>query len=149
MEENMIKNSTIKVVLLGDSSVGKTCIFERLKNNEFPMDQIATIGADKSDIKFTLEKGKEINITLLDTAGQERFRSADIKICKAAHGIILVFSFTNRESFENLENWINLIKDNFYDDDIIIVLFGNKIDIELDYWEVTSDEAKEYAQKKI
>ena len=58
----MIKNSTIKVVLLGDSSVGKTCIFERLKNNEFPMDQIATIGADKSDIKFTLEKGKEINI---------------------------------------------------------------------------------------
>ena len=88
-------------------------------------------------------------LTLLDTAGQERFRSADIKICKAAHGIILVFSFTNRESFENLENWINLIKDNFYDDDIIIVLFGNKIDIELDYWEVTSDEAKEYAQKKI
>ena len=87
-------------------------------------------------------------LTLWDIAGQERFRSADIKICKGAHGIILVFSFTNRESFENLENWINFIKDNFHDNDIIIVLFGNKIDIELDYWEVTSDEAKEYAQKK-
>ena len=72
------------------------------------------------------------------------FRSADLKAVRSANGIILVFDFTRRDSFEHLENWISTIKDNF-NDDIIIVLFGNKIDLGEEYWQVTSKEAKEYA----
>ena len=75
------------------------------------------------------------------------FRSADLKAVRSANGIILVFDFTRRDSFEHLENWISTIKDNF-NDDIIIVLFGNKIDLGEEYWQVTSKEAKEYAQQK-
>ena len=70
----------------------------------------------------------------------------DIRTCKGAHGIFLVFDFTRRESFNNLVSWIREIKDNFYDDDIIVVLFGNKIDIEKENWEITREEAKEYAK---
>ena len=146
MEENKNKITSIKLVLIGDSSVGKTCIFDRLTNFEFIEEQIATIGADKRDFAFTLDNGKEIKIILWDTAGQERFRSVDIRTCKGAHGLFLVFDFTRRESFNNLVSWIREIKDNFYDDDIIVVLFGNKIDIEKENWEITREEAKEYAK---
>ena len=146
MEENKNKITSIKLVLIGDSSVGKTCIFDRLTNFEFIEQQIATIGADKRDFAFTLDNGKEIKIILWDTAGQERFRYMDIRTCKGAHGIFLVFDFTRRESFNNLVSWIREIKNNFYDDDIIVVLFGNKIDIEKENWEITREEAKEYAK---
>ena len=146
MEENKNKITSIKLVLIGDSSVGKTCIFDRLTNFEFIEEQIATIGADKRDFAFTLDNGKKIKIILWDTAGQERFRYMDIRTCKGAHGIFLVFDFTRRESFNNLVSWIREIKDNFYDDDIIVVLFGNKIDIEKENWEITREEAKEYAK---
>lgn len=62
MEENKHKITSIKLVLIGDSAVGKTCIFDRLTNCEFISEQIATIGADNRDFAFTLENGKEIKI---------------------------------------------------------------------------------------
>ena len=82
-----------------------------------------------------------------DTAGQERFRSESFKPIRIVQGIILIFDFTNRNSFENLDTLLEQIKDNL-NEDIVIVLFGNKIDIEKERWEVTSEEAKEFAQKK-
>ena len=147
MIENKNGILAIKLGLLGDSTVGKTCICEAYLNYEFIQDKIATIGADKFDKKFALENGKEIKLIFWDKAGQERLRSADLKAVRSANGIILVFDFTRRDSFEHLENWISTIKDNF-NDDIIIVLFGNKIDLGEEYWQVTSKEAKEYAQQK-
>ena len=85
-------------------------------------------------------------IVFWDTAGQERFRSANIKCIRSVNGIILVFDFTDRTSFEHLEIWLREIRNNF-PDDTVIVLFGNKIDIEKDKWEVTSEEASKFAEK--
>ena len=147
MDKKVINLTSLKLGLLGDSSVGKTCILEVYNNNEFQEQQIATIGVDYHKTKILLENNKEINLYLWDTAGQERFRASDIKSLRGAHGIILVFSFTDRSSFEHLEIWLREIRDNF-DDDTVIVLFGNKIDFEKNYWAVTSEEAKEYVQTK-
>ena len=85
-------------------------------------------------------------VVFWDTVGQERFRSAVIKTIRFVNGIILVFDFTNRTSFKNLDIWLREIRDNF-PDDTVIVLFGNKIDIEKEYWKVTIEEAKEYENK--
>ena len=126
--------------------VGKTCICNAFLNIEFNAEQIATIGADKFEKKIILENGKEIKLVFWDTAGQERFRSADIKCIRSVNGIILVFDFTDRTSFEHLEIWLREIRDNF-PDDTVIVLFGNKIDREKKCWKVTIEEAKEYAKK--
>ena len=82
-----------------------------------------------------------------DTSGKERTRSIVFKTLKNAQGIILFFYYSNRKTFEYLDIWLDDIKDNL-NDDIVIVLSGNKIDYPKIFWQVTSEEAKEYAQKK-
>ena len=84
-----------------------------------------------------------------DTSGNERYRASALKTLEIfkVKGIILFFDFTSKKSFFNLERWLDEIKENF-NDEKVIVLFGNKIDIEKERWEVTSEEAKKYAQKK-
>ena len=147
MENDKNSLNCIKLGLLGDSMVGTSCICNAFINIEFDPYILATIGYDKQETKFILENGKEIKLIIFDTAGQERFRVAAFKALKAVQGIILVFDFTCRLTFENLERWLEGIKDNFKDD-IPIVLFGNKIDIYKERWQVISEEAKEYAKKK-
>ena len=146
MEENNICPLIIKLGILGDSRVGKTCICNTFMNIEFNDDIISSIGMDKIETKFVLKNGKEIKLIIWDTAGQETFRAIDLKSVKTAHGIILVFDFTNRESFKNIDNWIYDIKENL-ESGIAIVLFGNKIDFQKKDWEVTIEEVKKYANK--
>ena len=81
-----------------------------------------------------------------DQLGQVRYRNQAYITLKEVHGIILVFDYTSRKSFQNINIWLEEIKDNL-NSDIIIVLFGNKIDIEKEKWKVTSEEAKEYSKK--
>ena len=146
MEEKQINFTCIKLGLLGDSAVGKYSVCNAFINNEFG-NYIAIIGVEKFETKFTLENGKKIKLVLWTTAGQERFRSSTLKAVKAVQGIILVFNFNDRQSFRNLDNWLEEIKENL-NNNIIVVLFGNKIDTEKEGWQVTSEEAKEYAKKK-
>ena len=147
MEKGQNNLKWIKLALLGDIPVGKTAIYNTFNNIEFAEDALTTIELDKLETKFTLENGKEIKLIIQDTNGQERFCSVLFKTIIGVQGIILVFDFTCRQTFENLESWLEKIKDNFKDD-IPIVLFGNKIDIEKEKWQVTSEEAKKYAKKK-
>ena len=124
-----IKNCdySMKLGLLGDSSAGKTCICCAFLDIEIQHDNLATIGFEKYEKKYILENGKEINLKIWDTAGQERFRSQDLQAVRGAFGIILVFDFTYRITFQNLETWLREIKDNF-PDDTVAVLFENKIE---------------------
>jgi Ras-related protein Rab-8A len=145
MEEGKIDLTVIKLGILGDSSVGKTCLCNSFMNLEFSMDQLSTIGADKSEKKLTLKNGKDIKLIIWDTAGQERFRSAGLKYARNAQGIVLVFDVTNRASFDNIGNWMELINENFKNPSII--LFGNKADIAKEKWKVSNEEAKEFAEK--
>ena len=145
MGDDEIDLTVLKIGILGDSTVGKTCLCRSYMNIEFANEQLSTIGADKSEKKITLKDGKEIKLIIWDTAGQERFRSAGLKYAKNAQGIVIVFDVTNKSSFKNIEQWMELINDNFKNPSI--VLFGNKVDIEKKNWQVSYEEAKEFADK--
>ena len=140
MEENNIEVGVIKVALLGDSCVGKTWICKSFMGVIFREDDLATIFTDKFDKKIKLENGKEIRLIIWDTAGVERFRETMFKAIKSVHGIALVFDVTSKETFENINIWINEIRDHFTENYPTIVLLGNKTDLEKDKWMVTQEE---------
>ena len=106
---------------------------------------MVTIGNDKFEKKFYLQNGKEIKLVLWDTAGQERFQSAALKAIRFVQGIVIIFTVTNRRSFENIDSWLKDIKENF--EEPPLALFGNMIDKDKERWEVTSEEVKEFAKK--
>ena len=145
MDNKKIQLKFVKIGFFGDSSVGKSCICRSIMNLEFCLDMIATIGCDKIETKFTLKNGEEIKLILWDTAGEERFRSVELNTLKAVSGVIIVFDFTCRSSFENVNSWIVQVKENL--NGPCLALFGNKSDIPKEYWQVTFEEAQEFAQK--
>ena len=105
---------TCKVVLLGESGVGKTCIIARFINNTFEENLISTTGASYAGKTMTFEEygGKSIKFEIWDTAGQEKYRSLTKIFYKDAGAAILVYDITRKESFEEIQKyWINQIKD--------------------------------------
>ncbi len=123
------KEFIYKILLLGDSSVGKTCFLMRYIDNTFQDIHMSTIGLDYKLKNVQLENGKMVKIQLWDTAGQDRFRSITKNYYKGAHGIILIYDITENKTFENVKNWMNQIKEEV-SDKVTIVLVGNKIDVE-------------------
>ena len=144
MSDNKIKVSAIKIGLLGDSTVGKTAICNSFMGIEFTADNLSTIGQEKLETKFILDNGKEIKLSIWDTAGQERFRATSFKTLRAAHGVIVVFDVTKRETFEHVDDWLKTIKEELQEPNLII--FGNKVDME--DRKVTAEEAENYAKKQ-
>jgi Ras-related protein Rab-1A len=116
-----------KVLLVGDSAVGKSSIFVRYVDNAFNNSYISTIGVDFK-IRSIKHKDKSIRLQIWDTAGQERFKSIASAYYKGAHGILLVYDITDSSSFENLHNWINDVR-KYNKEDVPIILIGNKIDL--------------------
>ena len=144
--EEDIEVTSIKIGLLGDGSVGKTSICNTFTDIEFSDDTMTTVGTAKFEKKITLSNEKVIKLVLWDTAGQERFRSAGFRTIRSVQGIALVFDVINRKSFDNIEKWLNEIKDNF--DRPCLVLLGNKIDIDEDKWKVSQEEIDKFVQEK-
>ena len=143
MSGNEIKMKTLKLAFLGDSAVGKTTIIETYMNVDFNEDFISTIGWDRKRTKITLDDGKEMELSIWDTAGQERYHSVAVKVIKQVQGIIIVFDVTKKETFTNVATWLQVIDDNF--EDVSIILFGNKCDLE-EKRQVTNEEAIKFAQ---
>ena len=146
MSEGKIKRNAIKIALLGDSMVGKTAICNTFMNIEFNDSNLSTIGVEKLESQITLKNGEEIKLILWDTAGQERFRSVALKSIKTAQGVVIVFDLTKKTSFENVVNWLKQINENL--NNVSLVLFGNKCDIEETKWEVSKDEVLQFAKIK-
>lgn len=144
MEEDNVNFKAIKIALLGDSKVGKSTIANKQVKVDFKDDLLATIGSDRLETKLTLENGETIKLIIWDTAGEERFRSIALKALKAVQGVILVFDLTSRLSFQNINNQIQTANDNLKDP--TLVLFGNKADLNKETWEVTKEEAEEFAK---
>lgn len=134
-----------KVLLLGDSSVGKTCFLLRYSDDTFVENHISTIGLDYRLKMINLSDNKIIKMQIWDTAGQDRFRAITKNYYKGAHGIILMFDVTSTASFNNIKNWLLQIKENT-SDKIQIVLVGNKIDA-VNRRAVTKDEAEKVARE--
>jgi small GTP-binding protein len=118
-----------KVLLLGDSSVGKTCFLLRFSDDTFTDNHISTIGLDYRLKMVSVNNEAIVKLQIWDTAGQDRFRAITKNYYKGAHGIILLYDVTNPSTFNNIKNWIAQIKDNT-SDKVQICLVGNKCDIE-------------------
>ena len=120
-------NYVFKVLLLGDSTVGKTCFLMRFTENTFQEIHMSTIGLDYRFKKMPVDDGKEATVQIWDTAGQDRFRAITKNYYKGAHGIILIYDVTNQKTFENVRNWVTQIRENASEKAIIYIV-GNKID---------------------
>ena len=141
-------DSPVKIGLLGDEKVGKTSICHSFVNLDLPEDYITTIGYEKFEKKELLNNGKEARLIIWDSGGQERFRSSIISTLRHVEEIIIVFDVTNRKSFDDIENWLEIIKERF--NDPVIILFGNKVDVKKEEWKVTEEEINLFCtQKKL
>ena len=120
---------TFKILTIGESGVGKTCILRRFVENKFLKSHLATIGIDFRT-KVIRVGGKDIKLKIWDTAGQERYHNITSQIYKGSDGIVLVYDVNDEVSFSKIRDWIEQIKSNISEGDISLVLLGNKCDIE-------------------
>eukprot|EP00635_Sarcinochrysidales_sp_CCMP3193_P010621 CAMPEP_0118906234 /NCGR_PEP_ID=MMETSP1166-20130328/9965_1 /TAXON_ID=1104430 /ORGANISM="Chrysoreinhardia sp, Strain CCMP3193" /LENGTH=193 /DNA_ID=CAMNT_0006845517 /DNA_START=29 /DNA_END=607 /DNA_ORIENTATION=+ len=118
----------VKLLMLGDTGVGKTCLLLRYAFDSFSPTFITTIGIDFK-IKEVELGGMRVKLQIWDTAGQERFRTITVSYFKGAHGILLVYDVSERDSFENIQHWVHQIRENA-DERVRLVLVGNKCDRE-------------------
>ena len=132
-----------KMILIGDSGVGKSNILSRYINNSFSETTRSTVGVELS-AKVEEINNTKIKIQIWDTAGQERYKSITKTYYKGAKGALIVYDITNKESFKNVDKWINDLKESG-DDDVSILIVGNKCDLEASR-EVTTDEVKKKAE---
>lgn len=117
-----------KILLIGDSGVGKTCILCRFANNEFNRSHISTIGIDFK-MKTIVVEGKRIRIQMWDTAGQERYETITTQYYRRAQGIILVYDITRQETFNNIRKWLRYV-DEHANNNVQRLLLANKCDAE-------------------
>jgi Ras-related protein Rab-11A len=132
-------DTIFKIVIVGDSGVGKTNLITRYLKNDFKPETKATIGVEFSDKKY-IYKNKNIKIQIWDTAGQERYRSLTSMYYKGAKGAIFVYDISSKISFENIDKWLIEMKKTA-DENIKIILIGNKCDL-IDKREVKEDDGK-------
>lgn len=118
----------IKLLMIGDSGVGKTCLLLRYANDSFSNTFITTIGIDFK-IKQLQLGDKKVKLQIWDTAGQERFRTITTSYFRGAQGILLVYDVTDRHTFESLRNWVSQIQQHA-DISVNMILIGNKCDME-------------------
>lgn len=116
-----------KLLLIGDSGVGKTSILFRFSDDSFTSTFISTIGIDFKIRTIELD-GKKIKLQIWDTAGQERFRTITTAYYRGAMGIMLVYDVTSEKSFENITQWIKNIETHA-SDDVEKMILGNKCDM--------------------
>ena len=134
----------LKIILLGNSGVGKTSLLSQYVNGVLVSDQSYTIGVEFK-IKDIVLEGRQVRLALWDTAGQERFRSITQTYFRGTQGAVLVFDLTDRNSFTRLQDWLFELSLHCRRDPVRIIL-GNKEDLE-DRREVDKTEAMEFARR--
>ena len=115
-----------KVVLIGDSAVGKSCLLLRFADDTFTESFISTIGVDFRFRTLNID-GKLIKLQIWDTAGQERFRTITSAYYRGADGIMMVYDKTARKSFDNVDEWLSEV-DKYSNENTVKILLGNKCD---------------------
>ena len=153
-----------KIILIGNSAVGKTAFFKKITKGVFNERHISTIGVDKSTLYFKdievkskdVEKKEEFNIILFDTAGQDRYRSLAKSYFNSTDIVMLIYDITNKQSFIDIEKWLDDIQDKLSDwktGHYVIFLLGNKLDLanedgDGNKREVTEEEAESICEEK-
>lgn len=116
-----------KIILIGDSGVGKTCLMRRYTDNIYSQDAASTIGVDFKIKTIEIDK-KIVKLQIWDTAGQERFRAIVAHYYRGANGILLVFDITNHESFQHLRDWMAELQRRDVPRSTHIKIIANKLD---------------------
>jgi len=133
-----------KVVLIGDSGVGKSNLLSRFTRNEFNLETKSTIGVEFATRSIQIE-AKTIKAQIWDTAGQERYRAITSAYYRGAVGALLVYDIAKYSTFKNVERWLTELRENA-DRNIVIMLVGNKSDLR-HLREVPTEEAKAFSEK--
>ena len=133
----------LKLVMIGDSGVGKTNILSRYINNEFSLTSKATVGVEFCST-IVKKNGKLIKLQIWDTAGQERYKSITSAYYKGSKGAFVVYDISRKNTFDNVDKWINELKNNG-SEDVFIILVGNKSDLK-DQREISEEEVKKKAE---
>jgi len=133
-----------KVVLIGDSGVGKSNLLSRFTRNEFNLESKSTIGVEFATRSIEVE-GKTIKAQIWDTAGQERYRAITAAYYRGAVGALLVYDIAKHTTYENVERWLKELRDHA-DNNIVIMLVGNKSDLR-HLRAVPTEEARSYAER--
>jgi|688.fasta_scaffold201594_4 Ras-related protein Rab-1A len=141
---NIEYNYIFKIILVGNSNVGKSSIILRFTDGTFSEDFVSTIGLDFRNKILNIDD-RQIKLQIWDTAGQEKFRTISSFYYKGAHGIILVYDVTNRNSFKNSQKWLDDILPNCTNSTAIL-LIGNKSDMDKQR-EVLYEEGKQLADE--
>ncbi|MBA0830141.1 hypothetical protein Goarm_014686 [Gossypium armourianum] len=134
-----------KVVLIGDSAVGKSQLLARFARNEFSVDSKATIGVEFQTKTLVIDN-KTVKSQIWDTAGQERYRAVTSAYYRGAVGAMLVYDMTKRQSFDNMARWLEELRGHA-DQNLVIMLVGNKCDLG-SLRAVPTEDAQEFAQRE-
>ncbi|XP_049892385.1 ras-related protein Rab-19-like [Epinephelus moara] len=134
-----------KIILIGDSNVGKTCVVQNFKSGIFSERQQNTIGVDFTVRTVDIE-GKKVKMQVWDTAGQERFRTITQSYYRSAHGAIIAYDITRRPTFDSVTHWIKEVE-LYGASNVVLVLIGNKCDLEQER-QVLFEEACNLAKEK-
>ncbi|CAB1317894.1 unnamed protein product [Coregonus sp. 'balchen'] len=137
--------TTLKILIIGESGVGKSSLLLRFTDDTFDPELAATIGVDFK-VKTIAVDGNRAKLAIWDTAGQERFRTLTPSYYRGAQGVILVYDVTKRDTFTRLENWLNELETYCTRNDLVKMLVGNKIDKE-ENREVDRNEGLKFARK--
>ena len=132
-----------KIVLIGDSFVGKTNIMSKYLKNEFHEDSKATVGVEFGAKKFDIE-GKSVKAQIWDTAGQERYKAITTTYYKGAKGALIVYDITRKETFDSVDRWISELV-NSGDKNMTMLLIGTKCDLDTQR-QVTKEQGEEKAK---
>lgn len=141
------KKTLLKVIILGDSGVGKTSLMQQFVNGKFSHQYKATIGADFLTKELTIDD-KSVTMQLCDTAGQERFQSLGVAFYRGADCCVLVYDVTNQKSFENISLWKDefLIQANVKNpENFPFVIIGNKVDVDDSKKVISTKKAQQFA----
>uniref|UniRef100_A0A3B1K4H6 small monomeric GTPase n=1 Tax=Astyanax mexicanus TaxID=7994 RepID=A0A3B1K4H6_ASTMX len=125
--------TTLKILIIGESGVGKSSLLLRFTDDTFDPELAATIGVDFK-VKTIAIDGNRAKLAIWDTAGQERFRTLTPSYYRGAQGVILVYDVTKRDTFTKLENWLNELETYCTRNDLVKMLVGNKIDKHTSYY---------------
>ena len=145
-EDKKIETKVVKVILLGETGVGKTCIINRFITNEFNKETSITL-ASSYLTKEIQKQNINYNLKIWDTTGQEKYHSVTNLFIKGSNIIILVYSIDSLNSFERLNFWYASLKRNIEDDNYILAVVGNKSDL-ISEMNVSEEEGKKFAEEK-
>jgi len=134
----------IKLIFVGEGAVGKTSLIAQYVDNKFVEEYVMTVGRDKA-IKELDINGKKINIEIWDTPGQEKFNQVNKIFMKNTKIAIIVYSIIDKKSFENLNKWLNMVKEINKNDDLVIGIVANKSDL-FENQIVSKEEGEKFAK---